>query len=83
VCVCMRVCLHCACICACVCMYMYVCIANIYVFLRMCVREGCIKWLGQLIPLFAAERRDEYFSVGLIICSAETSKITLTVCSSS
>ena len=60
--------------CACVCVFlcMYVC-ANICVFLRMCVREGCNKWLGQLIPLFTAERSNEYFSFGLRISSSETS----------
>jgi len=66
------------------CMYvcMYVC-ANMCVFLRMCMREVCNKWLGQLIPLFAADRSNEYFSVGLRISSADTTEVTLRVCSSS
>jgi hypothetical protein len=45
----------------------------------MCVREGCNKWLGQLIPLTAAERKDEYFSVGLRISYAETTEVKLFV----
>ena len=78
----------CACVCVyvCMCVYVYVCMyvcANMCAFLRMYVSEGCNKWLRQLIPLFAAERSDEYFSVGLRISSAETTEVTLTVCFSS
>jgi hypothetical protein len=88
----------CVCVCACRCAYVYIvrvyvyvctCVyvyyvcANMCVLLLMFVREGCNKWLGQLIPLFPAERSDEYFSVRLRIRSADTTEVTLTVFSSS